>query len=93
MEVKEYKIEQELVGIRLDKAISMKDISISRVAVQRLIDEENILVNGKKTKASYKLNLNDVVSIKKEVESVLLAYVEMRNNYIANKYLLQEHQR
>lgn len=66
MEVKEYKIEQELVGIRLDKAISMKDISISRVAVQRLIDEENILVNGKKTKASYKLNLNDVVSIKKE---------------------------
>lgn len=32
-----------------------------------------------------------VVSTKKEVESVLLAYVEMRNNYIANKYLLQEH--
>lgn len=66
MEIKEYKIEQELVGIRLDKAISMKDNSISRVAIQRLIDEENILVNGKKTKSSYKLNLNDIVSIKKE---------------------------
>lgn len=66
MEEKIYKINEELVGIRLDKAISMKDETISRMAVQRLIDEENILVNGKKTKASYKLNLNDEVSIKKE---------------------------
>lgn len=66
MEEKVYKINEELVGLRLDKAISMKDSSISRVAVQRLIDEENILVNGKKTKASYKLSLNDEVSIKKE---------------------------
>lgn len=66
MEEKVYKINEELVGIRLDKAISMKDESISRVAVQRLIDEEKILVNGNKTKASYKLSLNDVVSIKKD---------------------------
>ena len=67
MEKTEYKIEQgELVGMRLDKAISMKDDSISRVTVQRLIDEEKILVNGKKTKASYKISLGDVVSIEKE---------------------------
>lgn len=66
MEEKSYKINEELIGIRLDKAISMKDENISRQAVQRLIDEENILVNGKKTKASYRLSLNDVVSIKKE---------------------------
>ena len=66
MEEKKYKIGEELAGLRLDKAISMKDESISRMAVQRLIDEENILVNGKKTKASYKLSLNDEVSIKKE---------------------------
>lgn len=66
MEEKIYKISEELVGLRLDKAISMKDETISRAAVQRLIEEENILVNGKKTKASYKLNLNDEVSIKKE---------------------------
>lgn len=66
MEEKVYKVNGELVGIRLDKAISMKDSSISRASVQRLIDEENILVNGKKTKASYKLSLNDEVTIKKE---------------------------
>ena len=51
MEKAEYKIESdEFVGLRLDKAISMKDKDLSRVAVQRMIDEENILVNGKKAK-------------------------------------------
>ncbi len=66
MEKKDYKINEELAGIRLDKAVSMKDTSISRASVQRLIDEENILVNGKPTKSSYKLNLDDVVTIIKE---------------------------
>lgn len=69
MNKEEYKINEDLVGIRLDKAISMKDKELSRVAVQRLIDEENILVNGKKTKSSYKLNLDDIVTIiKKEAK-------------------------
>lgn len=63
MEKKEYKVENELVGLRLDKAVSMKNSNISRMAVQRMIDENNILVNGKKTKSSYKLNLNDIVTI------------------------------
>ena len=66
MEKKEYKISEEYVGLRLDKAISMKDTALSRVAVQRMIDEENILVNDKPTKTSYKLKLNDIVTIIKE---------------------------
>ena len=66
LEEKIYKVNEELAGIRLDKAISMKDLSISRVAVARLISEEKILVNGKKAKASYKLSLNDEVTIKKD---------------------------
>lgn len=66
MEKKEYKINEELVGLRLDKAVSMKDTSLSRMAVQRMIDEKKILVNEKQTKASYKLNLNDIVTIIKE---------------------------
>ena len=66
MDKKEYKISEEFVGLRLDKAISMKDTSLSRVAVQRMIDEENILINDKPTKTSYKLKLNDVVTIIKE---------------------------
>ena len=55
MEKKEYKISEEFVGLRLDKAISQKDDSISRASVQRMIDEGNILINGNKTKTSYKL--------------------------------------
>ena len=66
MEKKEYKITEEFVGLRLDKAISEKDESISRASVQRMIDEGNILVNGNQTKTSYKLKLDDVVTIIKE---------------------------
>lgn len=66
MEKKEYKIGEDLVSIRLDKAISMKDKSISRATVQRLIDEGNVLVNRKKNKSSYKLNLNDIITIMKD---------------------------
>ena len=66
MEKKEYIIDASLVGIRLDKAISMKDSKLSRVAIQRMIEEENILVNDKKVKTSYKLSLNDKVTIIKE---------------------------
>ena len=66
MEEKEYLINQELVGLRLDKAISIKDSKVSRVTIQRWIDEDYILVNGKHAKPSYKLNLNDKISIRKE---------------------------
>lgn len=66
MDKKEYKISEEFVGLRLDKAVSMKDSSLSRVAVQRMIDEENILVNNKIAKTSYKLKLDDVVTIIKQ---------------------------
>lgn len=66
MDKRDYKISDEFAGIRLDKAISQKDESISRASVQRMIDEELILVNGKKSKASYKLVVNDVVTIIKE---------------------------
>ncbi len=66
MDRKEYIIDQSLVGMRLDKAISLKDNKMSRVAIQRLIEEENILVNNKPVKVSYKLCLNDKVSIQKQ---------------------------
>lgn len=54
-------------GERLDKAISKLDNELSRVAVQRLIEEEKIKVNGKKQKASYVLKAGDKISLEKEV--------------------------
>lgn len=63
MENKKYIIDAELVGLRLDKALAMKETELSRVAIQRLIEEEKILVNGKKSKVSYKVAQNDEITV------------------------------
>ena len=55
-------------GKRLDAYISSKDREITRTAAQRLIEEEHILVNGKKQKSSYKVSEKDIISIE-EVEA------------------------
>lgn len=63
MSEKKYLIDLELAGMRLDKAIATKEKEFSRANIQRLIEEEKILVNGTKTKVSYKTNLNDEITI------------------------------
>lgn len=60
-----YVVSEELSGTRLDKCIAMLDEGLSRVTVQRLIEEENILVNGAKAKASYKVNAGDKIEVEK----------------------------
>ena len=65
MEPKKYIITQNLEGLRLDKAIALKE-GLSRVTIQRLIDEEKILVNGKVVKASNKVGLKDEITIFKD---------------------------
>lgn len=49
---------------RIDSYLAEKT-EYSRVTIQRLIDEEKITVNGKKTKASYKVQDKDVIKIEK----------------------------
>lgn len=66
MEPKVYIVEEKDAKVRIDKAISEKDPNLSRVAIQRLIDNGKILVNGKNTKASYKLAVGDEITIEKE---------------------------
>jgi len=61
--MEQYIIPQELNNVRLDKAISMLNKDLSRVAIQRLIDEEKIMVNGKKEKPSYKVEINDKITL------------------------------
>jgi len=53
-------------GNRIDKEICNLDSSLTRVMVQRMIENGNILVNGKKTKPSYRLNQGDLVTVEKE---------------------------
>ena len=46
-----YIIDESLTGIRLDKAVTLLDADLSRQTVQRLLDEENIVLNRKGAKA------------------------------------------
>ena len=57
------KINEENVGNRIDSFIPMVQKDISRSMVQKLIEQKNIKVNGKETKHSYKLKLNDEIEI------------------------------
>ncbi len=64
--MKRHIINEENKGERLDKIIPILDNNISRTAVQRMIDNGLILVNGKKNKASYRVNKNDEICIEEE---------------------------
>lgn len=66
MEQRKYIIDSELSGIRLDKALSIKETDLSRVTIQRLIEEGKILVNGKIVKTSYKTVINDEITMLKD---------------------------
>ena len=56
-------VENENVGKRIDSLIPILDKDLTRNTVQRLIEEENIKVNGEKVKTSYKVKLNDEIEI------------------------------
>lgn len=67
-----YKIEEKDVSTRIDKFLCDNLPDISRSQVQRILKEGDVLVNNNNIKASYKLNLNDSVTINfakpKEIE-------------------------
>lgn len=64
--MKKYEIKEEQKGNRIDKLVSSIQEDISRVTIQRMIEEGNILVNGKKVRTSYKVTTGDMVTIEKE---------------------------
>ena len=53
------------INKRIDSYLANVKTDLSRSTIQRLISEENILVNNKKTKPSYKVQKGDVISLKK----------------------------
>lgn len=63
MNMKKIKVNEENIGKRIDSYIPSIEKDISRSTAQRLIEEENIKVNGEKTKVSYKVKLNDEIEI------------------------------
>lgn len=53
-------------GTRLDKSIAELDRELSRMTIQKLIEEDKVLVNGKQEKASYKVKENDTIELEIE---------------------------
>ncbi len=60
---REWQIPPEQQGARLDVYLAALDLAISRSQLKRLIDENQITVNGKGSKAGYKLRAGDVIRV------------------------------
>ena len=61
--MKEIVVEKEEVNTRIDRYIPEKRPEFSRSAIQRLLEEKNILVNGKEVKPSYKVQEGDKIVV------------------------------
>jgi 23S rRNA pseudouridine1911/1915/1917 synthase len=55
--------EEEQTGTRLDVFVAAETDAISRSAIQKLIENQNVTVNGKPAKANYKLRKNDLITV------------------------------
>ena len=64
--MEKYIVKLEEQGKRLDSYISSQNEKITRTSAQRLIEQGNILVNGKKQKVAYKIAENDVITVEHE---------------------------
>ena len=62
--MREFKIELE---DRLDKVVSSLEKKLSREAIQRMIKNGKILVNGKEAKPSYRTSINDIITVEDEI--------------------------
>jgi len=58
-----FTIDESQVGKRLDVYIQENFANYSRSTIQRLLKNENVLINGKAQKNSYKLKLNDNIAV------------------------------
>ncbi len=57
----QFVIDEEHAGIRIDKFLSEELPDMSRSYIQKLIKENQIIVNSNKVKANYKTNIGDIL--------------------------------
>lgn len=57
----QFVIDEEHAGIRIDKFLSEELPNMSRSYIQKLIKENQIIVNSAKVKANYKTNIGDIL--------------------------------
>lgn len=91
MNKKEFKVEKNIEGLRLDKALTLLDSRNSRVYFTNLIKNSSILVNNQYVSPSYKVKENDIISIEyieKESNTDLLPYEYQLDIVYEDDYLL-----
>ena len=64
--MEEYIVESANIGKRIDAYLANLDIGLSRVSIQRMIEEGKIKVNEKNVKQSYKVQENDKITVEPE---------------------------
>src|SRR5688572_13290042 len=62
-EIRVFQIAAQEAGLRLDAYLASQVEGWSRARLQRLIDSEDVLVNGKPSKPSYKLRADDEIEV------------------------------
>ena len=73
-----YKVKPEEQGKRLDTYVTNQNNELTRTAVQRLVEQEKILVNGKKQKVAYKVPEGDMITIEEtEAKTIKLKAQEI----------------
>lgn len=63
MEIKNFKIESELQGLRIDKTLQLLLEDSSRAFVQNLLENDCVSLNGAKAKKSAKVNNGDEICV------------------------------
>lgn len=56
-------IEQPDINKRIDVYLTQEFDEYTRSFIQKLIDEQNIVVNGKSIKSNYRIKLNDIINV------------------------------
>lgn len=62
MDIFKFQITEEWEGLRIDKYLSSNLDFLSRSYIQKMIQEQNVSVNGKIVKANYNLRLDDEIT-------------------------------
>jgi 23S rRNA pseudouridine1911/1915/1917 synthase len=62
-EILTFKVDDDSIGSRLDTYLAAKIHDWSRARLQRLIENDDVLINSKPAKPSYKLRANDEIEV------------------------------
>ena len=82
-----FKIEEDFENIRLDKWFKKKIKPLPQSLIERTLRKGKILVNGKKVKSSYKIQLNDEIKIFSDIDNddkiikKKYSYLPSKNDY------------